>query len=242
MIYSAKTDVGLTRTANQDAFSVNIFNEDFALFVVCDGMGGTAAGNVASEMAVERVVKSFNDNYSPKLSEKQIVGLLKSSVESANAAIYEKASANEELKGMGTTIVCAVVYKNTCLVAHAGDSRLYRFRQGVLSQITTDHSVVQTMVDSGHITEEEAKIHPNKNIITRALGVHSAVEVDITDFSLESNDIVLLCSDGLTNCLESDEIANILHSADFEKVTDIMIEKANGNGGYDNITAVAFKI
>lgn len=242
MIFSAKTDIGLKRSANQDTLSVKILNDNLAWAIVCDGMGGMAAGNVASETAVAHIIKAFEDNLSPKLTEKQIFSLLKSSIESANAAIYEKAASKEELKGMGTTVVCALVKDNTCFVAHAGDSRLYLFRDGALNQITNDHSVVQSMVDTGHITEEEAKSHPNKNIITRALGVHKSVDIDISDFALKEDDIILLCSDGLTNCVDGESLIDSLANSNFDVLADNLIDKANNGGGNDNITVAALKI
>ena len=242
MICSAKTDIGLKRSVNQDAYGFKIISEDLAWAIVCDGMGGMAAGNIASEIAADHITNSFSENLSPKLNEKQITTFLKAAVESANAAIYEKATNNDELKGMGTTVVCAVVKENICFVAHAGDSRLYLFRDGTLIQMTSDHSVVQSMVDNGHLTEEEAKSHPNKNIITRALGVHKSVEVDITDFNIKDGDVILLCSDGLTNCVEDSEIVSILNNSEFERISELLIDKANSGGGIDNITAVALKI
>ena len=242
MIFSAKTDIGLRRSSNQDAFSFKKIGDDFGWSVVCDGMGGMAAGNLASEIAVKHIEKSFNDNLSPKLSEKQILNLIKASVESANSAIFDKAKNDEKFNGMGTTIVLAVVKGSNCYVAHAGDSRLYRFSNGKLSQVTTDHSVVQSMVDIGHITEAEAKLHPNKNIITKALGVHSNIDVDITCVSVCREDIVLLCTDGLTNCVSDAEINNILQNTGIEGVADELVDKANAGGGLDNITAVALKI
>jgi protein phosphatase len=188
------------------------------------------------------ITKAFEDNLSPKLNDKQIFSFLKASIESANAAIYEKASSNEELKGMGTTVVCTLIKDDTCFVAHAGDSRLYLFREGNLSQITNDHSVVQSMVDNGHLTEEEAKIHPNKNIITRALGVHKDVDIDISDFRVNSNDIILLCSDGLTNCVDNAALIELLSNSEFDGLAEVLVNKANDGGGNDNITVVALKI
>ncbi len=242
MIISAKTDVGLKRSANQDAFDTKILNDGLAWAIVCDGMGGQAAGNIASKIAVERITSAFSENLSPRLNEKQLATFLKAAAESANMAIYDKARSDEELSGMGTTLVCAVIKEGSCLVAHAGDSRLYLFRDNCLIQMTSDHSVVQSMVDNGHLTEEEAKTHPSKNIITRALGVHSRIDVDINDFSVKENDIILLCSDGLTNCVDDAEITKVLTESEPENISEILIDKANSGGGFDNITVVTIKI
>ncbi len=242
MIFSAKTDIGLKRTINQDVYDVKILNNELAFALVLDGMGGMAAGNVASSVAATHIAGSLNDNLSPKLTEKQLTTFLRAAVESANAAVFEKAASDQELHGMGTTVVCAVIRKDSCFVAHAGDSRLYLYRDGTLIQMTNDHSVVQSMVDNGHLTEEEAKIHPSKNIITRALGVHSSVDVDITDFAVKEDDIILLCSDGLTNCVDDEGIAKALETAEFEGVAEQLVDTANSGGGIDNITVVALKI
>lgn len=242
MTFSAKTDIGQKRKLNQDSFQFKAFGDSSAWMVVCDGMGGMAAGNVASDMAVKCLTRCFEDNLSKKSSPEQIKSLLKSSILSANAAVFAKANEQKELNGMGTTVVACVIFKGVCYVAHAGDSRLYRVHNGVLNQVTIDHSIVQTMVDSGQLTEEQAKIHPNKNIITRALGVHQDIEIDFSEFQVYENDIVFLCTDGLTNCVTDESILQVLVSEEFSNSAEKLIELANNNGGIDNITFVAVKI
>ena len=242
MIFSANTDIGLKRKINQDGYNFKAFGDECAWIVVCDGMGGMAAGNIASAETVKLLSRSLNDNLSQRSSGEFIRNLLKSSIESANAAVFEEASNSAELKGMGTTVVCAVILNGVCYVAHAGDSRLYRFHNGVLNQVTTDHSVVQTMVDSGQLTEEQAKSHPNKNIITRAVGVHSNIEIDFDEFDVFDSDVILLCTDGLTNCVSDEEIVSVIENEDFNCTAERLTEIANNNGGFDNSTVVVVKI
>lgn len=242
MTFSAKTDVGLKRKINQDYFDYGQLGDNACWLAVCDGMGGMVAGNVASETAVKCLARSFGENLSSKSPPAFIRSFLEKSVASANAVVFDMADADNELRGMGTTVVAAVVVEGVCYVAHAGDSRLYKIQDGVLSQVTTDHSVVQTMVDSGQLTEEQAKIHPNKNIITRALGVRNDIDVDFTEFKVSNGDIIFLCSDGLTNCVDDEEILNVMKNNDFSLTADILVDIANNNGGIDNITIVAVKI
>lgn len=243
MLISAKTDVGLKRASNQDCFDFAKFeNGTVAWAVVCDGMGGMAAGNVASAEAARVIANSLNNNLTPKSSPSSINNLLKSSIESANAAIYDMALNDENLRGMGTTIVVVVVVKGVAYFAHVGDSRAYICSCNELSQITTDHSVVQTMVDNGQITADEAKNHPNKNIITRALGIAPYIDVDFAEKELNENDIIILCSDGLTNCVDDELIAFSASDNDFATLADRLVDLANKNGGNDNITVVAVKI
>lgn len=242
MLFCAKTDIGLKRKINQDCYNLGRVDDSTAWTVVCDGMGGMAAGNIASAETVKLLTRSLEDNLSSRSTADFVRNLLKTSIQSVNAAVFEEASGSEELRGMGTTVVASVILNGVCYVAHAGDSRLYRYHNGALSRITTDHSVVQSMVDNGQITEEQAMIHPNKNIITRAVGVHSEIEVDFTEFDVYDGDIVLLCTDGLTNCVDEATLVTVLQTSEFSKVADSLIEIANNNGGIDNITVVAVKI
>ncbi len=243
MTISAKTDIGLKRSSNQDSFNYGQFEKGSLTWaVVCDGMGGMAAGNVASEAAVEVISTSFEKNLSPKANPSFVKNLLKSSIEAANAKIYSMAMENEDYRGMGTTVVAVIIVKGVAYIAHAGDSRAYLYSKDALSQITTDHSVVQKLVDDGHLTESEAKNHPNKNIITRALGVASYIDIDFEELTLGDGDTVILCSDGLTNCISDDLIKLASSDNDFSSLAERLVELANQNGGYDNITVVAVKI
>lgn len=243
MIVSAKTDIGMKRSTNQDSFSYGQLEKGTVTWaVVCDGMGGMAAGNVASSSAVEIIADALEQNLSPKSSASFVKNLLKTAIESANARVYDMALANEEMRGMGTTVVAVVVLKGTAYFAHAGDSRAYLYSADKLEQITTDHSVVQTLLEKGQLTEDEAKNHPNKNIITRALGVASYIDIDFDEREIFEGDTVLLCTDGLTNCIDDELIKLASSDNDFDSLAERLVELANQNGGNDNITAVAVKI
>lgn len=242
MIVSAKTDIGLKRSTNQDSFSYGQLEKGAVTWaVVCDGMGGMAAGNVASSSAVEIIAAALEQNLSPKSSASFVRNLLKTSIESANARVYDMASQNEEMRGMGTTVVATVIVKGTAYFAHAGDSRAYLYSGGQLNQITKDHSIVQTLIEKGQLTEDEAKNHPNKNIITRALGVASYIDIDFDEREVSMGDTVLLCTDGLTNCIDDDLIKLASSDNDFDSLAERLVELANQNGGSDNITVVAVK-
>lgn len=236
-----KTDKGIIRETNQDAYSYDMLSPTAVFAVVCDGMGGANAGNVASEYAVRIISDYLKRSYRTGMSPLQIESIMRSAVYSANMQVYEAALNDENLKGMGTTVVLLLVDGNNGYILHIGDSRAYVYSTGVLSQITIDHSVVQNMIDSGEITIDEAKSHPSKNIITRALGISEEVNADLSFVTLSSGDIVLLCSDGLTNFVSVAEISNIVDDFDENAVTRL-IDKANAGGGGDNITAVVVKI
>jgi len=243
MIVSAKTDIGMKRSTNQDSFSYGqLENGAVTWAVVCDGMGGMAAGNVASQSAVEVIAGALEQNLSPKSSASFVRNLLKTSIESANTRVYDMALENEEMRGMGTTVVAVVIIKGIAYFAHAGDSRAYHYYDNQLVQITTEHSIVQTLVEKGQLTEDEAKNHPNKNIITRALGVASYIDIDFEECEVSAGDIVLLCTDGLTNCIDDELMKLTCSDNDFDSLAERQVELANQNGGNDNITIVAVKI
>ena len=237
----ANSDKGLLRESNQDAFAYEIFSPNVFFAVVCDGMGGANAGNIASQFAVKVIKDYLLRSYKTGMSSAQIENVLRSAVYSANTAVFDAANKDESLKGMGTTAVLLFVDGNTGYILHIGDSRAYSYTGRGLSQITVDHSVVQNMIDSGEITPDEAKIHPNKNIITRALGVADEVNGDMNFIDLSIGDIILLCSDGLSNFVNAEDISQILDEFD-ENVASKLIDKANAGGGGDNITAVVIKI
>ena len=235
------TDVGRVREENQDAFCYEKLSATCFFAVVCDGMGGANAGNVASQTAVKAISDYLKRSYRAGMTSIQLENVLRSSIVTANSAVYNMSQKDESYFGMGTTVVLFFVDGNNGYVLHVGDSRLYIYTSSVLKQITVDHSMVQNMIDSGKITPEQAKTHPNKNIITRALGVSDEVNADMDFLTLGTDDIVLLCSDGLTNFVEDGEITEIL--ADFnDDVAKRLVDKANLGGGGDNITAVAVKI
>ena len=233
----SKTDRGRVRTDNQDAYFAGKITDDAVFAVVCDGMGGANAGNVASELAVrhisEYVIRSYRDGMDMTDTEKT----LKNAIVSANISLYDKAVNNAELAGMGTTAVAAFVKDGAAVIAHVGDSRIYLVN-GEIKQLTRDHSVVQSLIESGKITPEDAKVHPRKNVITRALGAEEDVAVDSDCLNLSDGDTLLLCSDGLTNFLDDKDILTVFQNNDISAVAEKLVETANENGGGDNITVV----
>ena len=230
------TDVGQKRMMNQDFVYAseepvgNLPN----LFVVADGMGGHRAGDFASRYTVEIIQKSIRAN-----RERNPIKIIRMAIETANMKVLEKANSDENLAGMGTTVVVATVVENYIYVANVGDSRLYLIRDEI-QQITRDHSLVEEMVRMGEINREQARNHPDKNIITRAVGVRSRVSIDFFDMKLEKDDTVLMCSDGLSNMLEDGEIKEIIRtgSHDLPEIALQLIGRANQNGGRDNIAVV----
>lgn len=236
-----KTDKGIVRENNEDSFAYKILYPDVFFAVVCDGMGGANAGNVASEYAVREISEYLTRSYRMGMSSPQIENIMRSAVYSANTLVYEASKKNEELEGMGTTVVLLFVAGTTGYILHIGDSRAYCLSEGKLSQLTVDHSIVQNMIDNGEITPEEAKNHPSKNIITRALGVFDEVHADLDFVDLKADDVLLLCSDGLSNYVSDEDLFNLLNGFDAE-ITSRLINKANAGGGGDNITAVTVKI
>ena len=238
MKIAGKTDIGMVRAENQDAFATGEVAENLVWAVVCDGMGGHAGGSTASKMAVECLSERIKSTLHEKMSVQSVRNMLESAILFANARIFNSASQNPSLNGMGTTVVAAVCTGNRAVVAWAGDSRCYHFRNGSITQITKDHSFVQQLVDSGSITPEEANEHPMKNIITRALGLDDDVQVDFTDieFAVSGDEKLILCTDGLTNPVSDKIIAEYVTDGDCGEQAEKLVDLANKNGGTDNIT------
>ncbi len=240
MMVAGKTHQGMVRKTNQDTFLTVMKNEqDSALLVVCDGMGGAAAGNIASTIAAhtfsDRVEELFETTPSPSIR------ALRVAVAHANDAVFKESVSNPELEGMGTTMVAAVIHKSHTILLNIGDSRAYRIRGDEITQLTLDHSYVQELFRRGRLTAEEARNHPNRNLITRAVGVDECVEADIFEGELAPTDLLLLCTDGLTGMLEDHEIVSLVNaSSSLEEAVDHLIAAACVNGGTDNITAVLF--
>ncbi|MBQ3547065.1 MAG: Stp1/IreP family PP2C-type Ser/Thr phosphatase [Clostridia bacterium] len=235
-IYS-KIDIGKERSLNQDAFFAGEIGEDIAFAVVCDGMGGANAGDIASQTAVKTISEYIVNSYRRKITIHDFLKILKNAILSANITVYNMAEKDENLKGMGTTVVVAVVKGNEVAIAHVGDSRIYLINNEI-TQLTRDHSVVQTLIESGEITPEDAALHPRKNVITRALGVEADVSVDTAELVLQDNETLLLCTDGLTNFVTDEDIHETFKQNDVSLVPEKLIELANAGGGGDNITAV----
>ncbi len=236
-IYS-KTDIGKSRNDNQDAYFAEMLSDNTAFAVVCDGMGGANGGNIASKRAVEiirnYIQKSFRDN----LLEKDITRLLQNAVLSANIELFRMSNEKEELHGMGTTVVLMLMFNNRAYICHVGDSRAYLINSDI-KIITRDHSVVQSLIDSGKISVEEALTHPKRNIITRALGVEENVISDIDIVDLNKGDFILLCTDGLSSSVSEEFIKETVNEENTDNdLAQLLVDKANDNGGNDNITAV----
>jgi protein phosphatase len=228
---TGRTDVGRQRTANEDSLAIRP-----PMFAVADGMGGAKAGEVASALAVE-AVKNAGDSDEPV--EEQLAAI----VRSANRRIYDLAVADESRRGMGTTLTLVKVHDGEVSIAHVGDSRAYRMRDSVLSQVTRDHSLVAELERSGQITAEAAEHHPQRSIITRALGPEPDVEVDTYTLSGRDGDLFLICSDGLTSMISDDEVTSILRSAaSLDEAAEALVLAANQSGGKDNITVILFRL
>ncbi|MBE6760040.1 MAG: Stp1/IreP family PP2C-type Ser/Thr phosphatase [Ruminococcaceae bacterium] len=232
-----RTDTGRVRSSNQDSAACGEFDGG-CWGVVCDGMGGTNGGDIASSIAVEMIGEELSAIMNSQLEGEQIRAVISSAVDRANARIYSMARMDDALYGMGTTVVCAVRIDSRIYVAHAGDSRAYLMGEDGINRLTTDHSMVQELVDLGRITPEEALNHPRKNVITRALGVVPEIAVDHGEYEAGENDIVLLCSDGLTNCVSEAEMLAMARKLPLDELCGEYIDTANNNGGYDNITAL----
>ena len=237
MKLAGKTDVGSVRPENQDDYRAGELNSDAAWGLVCDGMGGARGGREASMSACDVIEHSFHEQYAQCLPGDEET-FLKRALISANRFVFQKASREEELAGMGTTAVCALVRGGNAFICHAGDSRAYLVRDGRLTQLTHDHSYVQELVDCGTITAEEAEHHPQKNIITRALGVDYRLDPEFTSLPVQKGDMLLLCTDGLTNVLPKEKIEEIFTKGGFYDIPDRLVDAANAGGGPDNITAL----
>ena len=231
-----KTDIGLVRETNQDAFSFGSFDDGNCWAVVCDGMGGVSGGQVASEICVEKVSEAIKRSYRKGITVSSAKNLLTTAINAANSAVFKEAQENIELKGMGTTVVAVLVLGSIAVVAHVGDSRAYLINDEI-NQITKDHSFVQLLIDTGKITEEEAKVHPDRNVITRAVGIEHVVDVEIDIVDINDNDKLLICTDGLNGYVPDADILKIIKEYG-DSSTEELVETANNAGGRDNVTVV----
>lgn len=236
MEYVALTDVGMRRHNNEDSYIVNVTEND-KIFIVADGMGGHNAGEIASLEAC-RITESYILEHKGDIDATLKEGVLK-----ANRDIFVRAGENQNLRGMGTTIDACVLRENVLHIAHVGDSRVYVINNDEIRKITKDHSIVGMMLEEGSITEEEAKVHPQRNYITRAVGTSVNLEIDIICEKVHSGEWVLMCTDGLTNMVDKGELHNIVISAEsVDAAACSLVKKAKDNGGDDNITVVLFRV
>lgn len=234
----AKTDIGKARDNNQDFYYISNSGDVPEVYILADGMGGYNAGEVASRMAVESAKDYIHKHFAKnKDSKEKLEALLKDAIEYANSVVYKKAQSKENLRGMGTTLDVCLIYNSRIYIGHVGDSRVYRIRKEFMRRLTKDHSYVQTLVDDGTITKEEAYRHPKKNMLTKALGCMEKVEPDVYTKTFIKDDIILMCSDGLTNMIREENIYEIIKQ-DKENAIENLVKQANDNGGLDNITVV----
>ena len=243
MNIGASTDRGRIRENNQDYYYFSKSSK-LPLFIVADGMGGHKAGEVASKMAVDVIVKVFTEADINKLDrEDVIIDTIRRAIVEANNVIFQKSIEDLECNGMGTTITIAYLLNNKLIIGHIGDSRAYSIKDNELKQETEDHSLVAQLVKNGSITAKEAQFHPQKNIITRAVGTSKSIDIDIVIAEVKKDDIILLCTDGLTNMVDESEIKNIIFTNEnMQSACDNLVKKANELGGIDNITVIAVKI
>jgi PPM family protein phosphatase len=235
---AGRTDVGVIRSGNEDSY---LMVPDRGIFVVADGMGGHAAGEVASDMAVHYVARELDSLRG--LTDEQVAERMRGAIRTANGAIFQRTLTEHDKRGMGTTVTALTLYESRFLVGQVGDSRAYLLRDNKLSQLTKDHSYVQEQVDAGYLTPEQARTHPYSNVITRCVGANSDVMPDIYVGTVRPRDVFLLASDGLTGMLEDYQLAELLSPERMpEDEVDALIAEANRHGGLDNITAVIVRI
>ena len=237
----AKSDVGKVREMNQDFFYISQPLDEIQLFIVADGMGGCNGGEIASKLAVEKAKKYIENNFSQTEKDKDsIIQLIASSMEYANMIVYEKSKENTELEGMGTTLDICLIYNNKAYIGHIGDSRIYRIRKEFIRKLTQDHSYVQKLVKDGTITQEEAEHHPRKNMLMKALGCNAFMEPDVMVKGFLKDDIIIMCTDGLTNLVEAQTLLKFSKET-LEYTPKKLVDEANKKGGYDNVTVVVIK-
>jgi serine/threonine protein phosphatase PrpC len=235
---AGRSDVGIIRSGNEDSY---LMLPDRGIFVVADGMGGHAAGEVASEMAVRLVARELGSLKG--LSDDQVADRMRIAIRAANGAIFQRTLTEHDKRGMGTTVTALVLYDTRFLIGQVGDSRAYLFRDHKLIQLTKDHSYVQEQVDAGYLTPEQARAHPYSNVITRCVGANNEVMPDIYVGTVKSQDLFLLASDGLTGMLEDHQLAEMLASRRMpQEQVDELIAEANRHGGLDNITAILVRV
>lgn len=240
MIVAARSDVGMIRSGNEDSYYADATRER-GLFIVADGMGGHAAGEVASEMAVQIVSRELHEV--KDLHSESAREMMAESIRLANRAIYDRTIAESDKQGMGTTVSIIMVAGARYLIGQVGDSRVYILRDGALKQLTKDHSYVQEQVDAGLLTPEQARYHPYSNVITRCVGAGEEVEPDTFGGELRTGDVFLVASDGLTGMVDDRRLQQLLLSrASASRVVDALIAEANYRGGLDNITAIVIQI
>ena len=237
------TDPGCVRTQNQDAYQMEQLDRNTLLAVVCDGMGGAKSGNIASRLAIDVFTDEVLRAYKPSMSWEQMEQLLQNAVKLANFTVFDQARQFEEFAGMGTTLTAVLIKGKNATVVNVGDSRVYAVDAGGIFQLTRDHSLVQMMVERGELTPELARTYPGKNFITRAIGTEPVVTCDLFHHRLERGDCLLLCSDGLSNMMDDQEILfEVVHGVDKQQCCQRLLDIAKNRGAPDNVTSVLIQI
>ena len=231
------TDPGNIRQQNQDSYAIVPFGRDRVLMIVCDGMGGAKSGNVASSLAVEVFTDEVRRTQRPGMTPEKAAAMLRSALELSNSAVYEQSQLSDDFTGMGTTLVAAWISRDLAVVINVGDSRAYHFSAQGVHQVTRDHSIVELMVQRGELTPEQAKTYPGKNLITRAVGTEPEVEGDLYVQELHKDDCLLLCSDGLSNEMDDQEILfEVVHGMKKSTCCERLLHIAKNRGAPDNVT------
>ena len=237
----AKSDIGKVREINEDAFYISNSLDEVQLYMLADGMGGYKGGEIASKLAIQSAKNYIENNFKEIEKDKEsIIQLIGCSIEYANMVVYEKSKEQKELSSMGTTLDICLIYNNRVFIGHVGDSRVYRIRKEFMRKLTQDHSYVQKLVKDGTITQEEAAHHPQKNMLMKALGCNAFVEPDVMVKGFLKDDILIMNSDGLTNLVPQEEMFKSAKK-NIEQATKDLVQMANDNGGYDNITIIVIK-
>ena len=243
MQYWGITDPGCARTQNQDTYQIEMLDINTLLCVVCDGMGGAKSGNVASTLAVDVFVQEIKRSWIPDMDSTKIDRMLQSAVKLANFTVYDQSRQFEEFAGMGTTLVAALIHDKQVTVINVGDSRAYNIDRDGVFLLTKDHSLVQMMVERGELTPEQARNYPGKNLITRAIGTESVVNCDIFHKKAEGGDCLLLCSDGLSNLVDEQEILfEVVHGVNKQQCCSRLLNIAKDRGAPDNVTCVLIQL
>ncbi len=235
---AGRTDVGVIRSGNEDNY---LMVPDRGVYIVADGMGGHAAGEVASEMAVRIIARELGDlsNASDSIAAERV----RTSIMQANSAIFERTLSEQDKRGMGTTATAMVLLGGNYLIGQVGDSRAYVLRDGALTQVTKDHSYVQEQVDAGYLSPEEARTHPYSNVITRCVGANVDVAPDVYSGALRTGDVYLLASDGLTGMIEDEDLHRMmLRAVEPQELADELVDEANRRGGLDNVTVIVIRV
>jgi PPM family protein phosphatase len=243
MRYAVKSDKGMIREKNEDSYNIiDNYNGSLIIFIIADGMGGHNSGELASKMAVDTASKYIRNTPEMMNSRENIPRAIKKIIDDTNSNVFANSKKNIENTGMGTTFIITVIFNKRLYIGHVGDSRVYLIRNNEIIRVTTDHSYVEELVKIGSLTREEAESHPRKNIITKALGCEQTLEADIYSCDCKKDDCLILCTDGLTNMLGEQEIKEaVLNSKTPEDACNILIKRANKNGGRDNITVIVIK-